>query len=235
MTTMFEYFQNSLYTHLILYCTLAIALFVTHKSRRSNIRMYFLLYLWSMVTVEVIAVWGSTTHAFDRFSMPIISHSVNIFFSLIEFITLGLFFKATLNNKLTTIIYNTFVFLQISAFFVFLYMATGDYSDKFFIRFGNIFYSIELFLLASFCINYLIKFFKSSEDTTLKSIPNFWIVTGLFFYSIMSIPFRLISTEAVSINKLMFTYLIAVHFVFLSLFFISITKAFLCKSEFQIY
>jgi hypothetical protein len=232
---MFEYFQNSLYTHLILYCTLAIALIVTHKSRRSKIRMYFLVYLWSMVLVEIIAAWGSTTPTFDRFSMPIISHSVNIIFSIIEFITLGLFFKATLNNKLTTITYKTVVCLQISAFLVFLYMATGDFSDMFYIRFGNIFYSIELFLLASLCINYLIKFFKSSEDTNLKSIPNFWIVTGLFFYSIMSIPFCLISTEVVSIDKLLFTYLIAVHFIFLSLFFISITKAFLCKREFQIY
>ena len=232
---MIEYFENSLYTHFLLYCSLGIALYVTQKSDRSNIRRYFLLYLWSMVIVEIIAIWGSITSTFERFSMPVVAHTVNISFSIIEFLSLGLFFNATLRNKKVSIILYRTVILQILGLMIFLYYTTQNFPALFFIRFGNIFYSLELFILASICIYYLIVFSRTPEETNLKTTPNFWIVTGLFFYCIMSIPFCLISTEIVSLNKLLFTYLISIHFIFLSIFFILIAKAFLCKKEFQTY
>jgi len=40
-----------------------------------------------------------------------------------------------------------------------------------------------------FCIYYYYKLFKTAPNQKIKAEPSFWIVTGLFFYSCLSVPF----------------------------------------------
>jgi hypothetical protein len=80
------------------------------------------------------------------------------------------------------------------------------------------------------CIYYFIQLFASDLSMPLQMRPSFWIVLGIFFYALISIPYFLISRHLIRINSEIFGKLAAVFFYIpYAMNFIFLSKAFLCK------
>lgn len=93
----------------------------------------------------------------------------------------------------------------------------------------------EFLLMLLPCFTYYFELFtiKTSED--LLKRPSFWIVTGIFFYSVVSIPYYLLD-NFLRVNKYHSTNQLAtfMYYIPFSINFLFLTKAFLCKKTLTI-
>lgn len=100
-------------------------------------------------------------------------------------------------------------------------------------RYSYISYSIgaiEFLLLIPPCFVYYFEVIKNKSVINLFERPSFWVVTGIFFYSLISVPFYLLSIFVESSNYehsnlielFLFYAPFIVNFIFLS-------KSFLCE------
>lgn len=86
-----------------------------------------------------------------------------------------------------------------------------------------------LFLLLP-CFTYYFELLSTKASEDLFKRPSFWIVTGIFFYSIVSIPYYLIGNFLYVNNyHLRFELRLLMFYIPFSISFLFLTKAFLCK------
>jgi hypothetical protein len=90
--------------------------------------------------------------------------------------------------------------------------------------------AIEFLFLLLPCITYYFELFsvKTSEDLLRR--PSFWITTGIFFYSVISIPYYLID-DFLQVTKYHFRNQLTAFMFYIpfSFNFLFLSKAFLCK------
>jgi hypothetical protein len=94
--------------------------------------------------------------------------------------------------------------------------------------------ALEFLLLVPLCCVYYLELFKRPVHT-LFDHPSFWIITGIFLYSCISIPFYLFMhfiridnyREYMFLSALLFDLPFAINFLFLS-------RAFICKKPLTI-
>lgn len=95
---------------------------------------------------------------------------------------------------------------------------------------SNILGVLEFILILPFCILYFIQVLDKISELNLAERPSFWIVTGIFFFSAISIPYYLLENFFLK-SKFEFRYILSATFYYLpfSINFIFLSKAFLCK------
>jgi len=87
-----------------------------------------------------------------------------------------------------------------------------------------------LLLLGALCLTYYLKLLIKKPALNLRQSPSFWIITGLFFYSLAITPFfMIITTDFIIDHAKIYHILFALHHISFSFLFIAIIKAFLCK------
>ena len=123
-------------------------------------------------------------------------------------------------------------FVLFTAFFVMLILFDRRDSYRYI---SGIVGAVEFLLLLVPCFAYYFQLFSITTSEDLLKKPSFWIVTGIFFYSAISIPYYLIG-NFLQVNKYHFTtqlttFMFYIPFSFNLLF---LTKAFLCKKPLTI-
>jgi hypothetical protein len=105
-------------------------------------------------------------------------------------------------------------------------------------QYGYVSYTVSalgfLFLLPP-CINYFYMLLNTKSEISLFQRPSFWIVSGMFFYCIVSIPYYLLVSYLFItdyeykqiLSALLFNVPFLINFIFL-------TRAFLCKKTLSI-
>jgi hypothetical protein len=202
--------------------------------RKDKIAIFFLGYL---IFDLLILIWGyyleispfTTNHEYSVFVA-----FTNTLISLVELLVYYYFFFSILRNKNMIKVLKTLglIFCLIEMVFI----ITG-------FNFLTIRYSyasivigvIELLFLIPPCFAYFFELLTNDPIINLFERPSFWIVTGIFFYSVISIPSYLIDRFVNHyhyqvwglMNLLLFYIPIAIN----SVFFI---KAFLCKKTLTI-
>jgi hypothetical protein len=158
----------------------------------------------------------------------------NVIISFFELLAYYYFFLKVIHNqtirglmKLLIIVFIIILIVFISTEFSFL---TNRYSYV-----SDIIEIIEFLFLLLPCFIYYFELLRNSSVINLYQRPSFWIVTGIFFYSLISIPYYLVNAFFFSnqykyfglIGLLFFEIPFAINFIFL-------TKAFLCKKTLTI-
>lgn len=90
---------------------------------------------------------------------------------------------------------------------------------------------LEFFVLLLLCLTYFYKFVKTEvgKSISLKDTPSFIIITGLFFYIIISLPFFLVGSKLAKFENAYYL-MYSIHYVSLSILFLGFEKAFRCKT-----
>ena len=96
---------------------------------------------------------------------------------------------------------------------------------------SNYFTVIEFIFLLFPCLVYYYELFETDPIHRLFDRPSFWIITGIMFFSLVSIPFyctaEIYKNKGISYMYVLFYLPFAINFAFL-------TKGFLCKNKLTI-
>lgn len=90
------------------------------------------------------------------------------------------FFNQAKKNRLKRFI--KIIFLIIGVMIITSFYLKGNYTPNFF------FYSISNLWKSTLCLLYYNSIFSANPNLHLKKDPTFWIVTGIFFYSSLTLP-----------------------------------------------
>jgi hypothetical protein len=89
--------------------------------------------------------------------------------------------------------------------------------------------SIQFILNASGCLFYFYEVFAEPPDMPLRNHPVFWIVSGIFLLSSLSVPFSLIMTESNMADHFMFMVLFSIRAFAYVILFIFLHTALKCQ------
>ena len=154
----------------------------------------------------------------------------NIIFAIIEYIVFYYFFRAIIISRVIKALMFFFLFpLVIAGIFFFYKIFSGNISQSLVRKSADLIISVELLLLAFFCIVYYYELFRKKPVYNLNESPSFWIVTGLFLYSITIIPFFMITNIFIPTQKSIIHIFYSFHYISFGFLFLAITKAFLCR------
>jgi hypothetical protein len=202
--------------------------------RKDKSGVFFLIYLIFDFSVLFSYYYIKATNLISGKELSI---AVNIANSLIFFLALLIyyhFFFLTIQNSFVHRILKLLkvVFIIIIIIFVtteFKFMTTRHSYVSYMICVTGF-----LFLIIP-CFVYYYELFRNDPSINLYQRPSFWIVTGIFFYSVTSIPYFLINRfvfeshyeNAFLINLFLFNLPCIINFIFL-------TIAFLCRKTLTI-
>jgi len=95
--------------------------------------------------------------------------------------------------------------------------------------------SLEFIFLLPPAVQYYFQLLNTTSEINLFDRPSFWIVTGIFLYSLISIPYYLLQTYLVS-NFTQFSFALEAAFYFMpfTLNFIFLIRGILCKKPLTI-
>ena len=164
-------------------------------------------------------------------SSTLLVEGENVIFAYIEYIVFYYFFTEIFRIQAIKLFLQLFFVGMTGAIIIFFYEAFFDQiSDSTVLEFSDFIISPELLLLGALCLTYYLKLLIKKPALNLRQSPSFWIITGLFFYSLAITPFfMIITTDFIIDHAKIYHILFALHHISFSFLFIAIIKAFLCK------
>jgi hypothetical protein len=203
------YKKEKKYTLLIAYCIASILL--------------------SQVFMDTILFW---TIQFGLYKKNF-SFIMNSSFAIIEFSTFCYFFiEIRLIKRRPYIINLLWIFyILLCLFFIFRVVFTDSTRIQRTL-YLDIITSIEFIIFLLFCFMHFFQLLTNDSirvKSKLADEPSFWIASGLFFYSIVSLPLMLTSNELLIYRELQHI-MYSIHYISISILLICIAKAFSCKT-----
>lgn len=210
--------------------SISIAIIVAIRSKRKEIVSYlFIGYSICSLLLLLQSYFSILANVTSTTRVKIMEGS-NIFFGLVEYLVFYFFFKSVLSSNLIKHLMSAFFLILITATLAFFYIDIFNPPSKFtIIQIADLIITFELLFLAFLCIVYYYELFTKKPILNLFQKPSFWIVTGLFFYTIIIVPFFAITNIVVTTNEEIFFTFFTVHYLTICTLFIAISKAFLCK------
>ncbi len=226
--------EQTYYTELLwIICTL-IALIVGIKYYRKE-KTYFLLLAYTLSSILITTIGYyiiKYTFSLKGLSSIIYLECANTLFAMVEMTTFKYLFRKLLHSSfMDRVIKILWLLFNILCIFFFWNILGNNLSRIQIVSYSFIINIIEFFILLFLSLLYFRHLFIKDfiQITPLLKSPSFWIISGLFFYCVVSLPVLLVGNK-LSINQ--FTlYLLAgsFHYISISFLFLCITKAFSCK------
>jgi len=226
--------EKRFYIELIMWIVelLAIILGIIYV-RQQTLGKLFLLYLVVDFIILNIGIYLQYFFKKTILTSSFINYT-NTLISLIELFIYYHYFKIVIENQKTKVLLNTLSIVYISIIFLFVTNNFKFVSHNL----AYLSYSISAIGFAFLLFPCALYFFELMNKNSVESLlekPSFWIVTGVFFYSIISIPYYLLdnllntnrSTYRIMLSAIFFYFPFTLNFVFL-------IKAFLCRKPLQI-
>jgi hypothetical protein len=222
-----EVFANTYYSELILFVIELITIFSGVLRFREKVVKLFLIYLCVDLAVLTFYIWKKINHQADKSDDEIIIF--NTLIDVIELWVYSLFFLWVIDNATVKklIVWFNIIFLT---FLIFFLTTKFRFLSNRFDYISDILDVLELLFLIPPCIVYYFQLLKIKSDIPLFKRPSFWIITGIFFYSLFEIPFLLIQKYIQEID-LSYKFLLAALFYYLPIIInnLFLLKGFLCK------
>jgi hypothetical protein len=158
----------------------------------------------------------------------------NPLISCFELLAYYYYFIQVIKNKTVTQLMKILRSLFIAVMVIFVTTRFSFMTNRF-VYVSNLIGALEFLFLLPACFVYFYEILKYDPLINLSHRPSFWIVTGIFFYSVLSIPFYLLSAffdanqyeHWLLIKAFLFYLPFTINFIFL-------TRAFLCKKPLTI-
>lgn len=211
---------------------MVIALIVGLKYyRRQKLRTFLLIY----VGVGMLVYWLFeivTVKEALKLRKRSQQEVLNVLFALVEFSVFSYFFSRILRSRLLklSMFFAGIIFLLV-CFLYAIAVFRSDLSSEEILRYSFRINVLEFVFLFLACLLFFYELLNdnSHDKSRLAEHPSFWISSGVFFYSIVSLPYFLIADELFYYNKNVYTILVAVHYVSTSMLFLCLAKAFSCE------
>lgn len=230
---MWSVFEKRYYAEPLLWftelTTLIIALVTVSKQR---VGVLFIIYIVCDFMLFNLDTYLQYFSDLSKKNVNRFIYQSNIIISLIEIAVYSYFFKNILTSENQKKFINPILitFCALSALFILSESFIHLNFTYAFLAYSTASVSFIFLILYSFL--YYKQLLNSESSLNLLSRPSFWIVTGIFFYSFVSIPYYLLGTY---LDKVRYEYLHlldALLFFFpFTLNFLFLTKAFLCKKH----
>jgi hypothetical protein len=200
--------------------------------RKNRIGQFFICYTIIDVSMLIIMVYLEYFSAITNQEFQFSTYIINSISFLCELLAYFFFFQQMLQNRLIEKIIGVLrvVFIGLTFFhllnLLFFHIQITGKGDTYYLG------TIEFFFLIVPCLFYFAELFSNPSAKSLFKRPSFWITTGIFFYTFVSIPYYFIGPY-LYISKYQFsTELIALLFSLpYGITFLFLSKAFLCKTE----
>lgn len=226
--------ENLHYTGLLWFISTLLALIIGIKYYRNELS-YKLLIIYCISSLLMLnIIHDCILFSFDKkdHRRIIYGEGTNTLFAFVEISIFFYFFRQLLNNKIIQTLIKIFWIIFTILCIAFIIEITEVELSKVQIIKNSYYINIfEFFLLLPLCLVYFFQLLTKEQNNPvqLTDSPSFWIVSGLFFYCIVSLPFLFYGKNSV-IRSASFFYLIgAIHYISISLLFLCLTKAFSCK------
>lgn len=226
---LFEYWRNSYYSIpfgvLIVIIGIGVILLKNNQKKLTHIFIYyFIAYFILSVIMSAHSLLGLRYH----FVIGLICRFSDCIFTVFEFVLFSVFFKKILKGApFKRILRILFVIFSVASGFILIYdtylVGAPKWSSIFFL------YNIEAISLLILCIFYYVEIFRRTPILNLLQEPSFWVVTGLSFVMISTLPFSLLSDYIINSDKPLFYNLFSLFYIFYSLLFLMIVRGHLCR------
>lgn len=197
--------------------------------RQYKVGVYFLIYLIFDFSVLVCYDYLRISQVWTSGEVSNFRDITNVFISLIELLVYSVFFLSVIHNNTIVKLVKIFriVFIATILFFTILQLIFGI---------GRLSYASDLISVLEFSflltpsLVYFYELLRMDPVINLYQRPSFWIATGIFFYSVISIPYYLIAMFVLDntpqysrpLNFVFFVIPFTINFLFLA-------RAFLLK------
>jgi hypothetical protein len=220
--------ESIFFTPLLLYISILAAFIIQIKHSREDIfNLHFRL-----LTIVALFVFFLSDFFFlfieSSAVSRIINQSINVSYSIVELTILLYYFEKLFRSNYFKYIrgISLFVILFLTLGFIWAILNKSDYH-----LYADKICNFELSILTLCCFKYFYTLLRNTENKDLLKLPSFWIVTGLFFYCIMSTPFFFIYNHLSQNLHVLYRTLFGIHYIFFSIFYIMIAKAYTCKTK----
>jgi hypothetical protein len=197
----------------ILLCNLTALFFFQIFYKKDKINSLLYIYIVSSLLLFTYGTLQSIRYFGNAFQNHTIFESVNVLFQMLEYgILLKILYSVVKNQKRKKIlVLSSFLFL-FGLFFFFYVLCSSPHNILEIRSSSNIISAISFTSFLLGCLLYYFDLFDDKCGESLLKRPAFWIVTGIFFYSLYSLPFVIVTETFRSINKNYLNLAITMHY-----------------------
>jgi hypothetical protein len=232
MNQLIKFWESTYYTAFLCESIIIIAFFISLKKSKQLPQLKLVpLYLGSFIVYLLLS--HSATIFFSNGPYFLLAYRIarigDFIVTIIEFFTFSYYLYTVLQTNKFKIIIKA---LSLIAFGMFLFYTIRNlyFLKPIKLHELNVTYIIESSALLLFCFFYFVELFKSPPVGKLLKSPDFWVSSGLMFYLICTFPVTIIANYLVETMPLLYLDLFIVIYIFYILLFLTIIKAYLCKS-----
>jgi hypothetical protein len=228
MENLVRYFQETYFLDPIFFCTcilcfmLSIKLNYKHKTLRI-FQVYFGAFVIDKISNYYFGFASNsiTDRRFDNL--------VDYFFTILEFSCFAYFIRSNIHtaSKRTIIFWISIFFYTIALFLMSYCLRNNGYVNQ---KSNNILYAIQATCLLILCIIYFVQSFKAAPRN-LKQDPSFWIVVGLTFFTLSTLPFTILLNFLLDNYRATYNSLFSIFFVFYIFLFATVIRGYLCEPK----
>lgn len=227
-------FEKTYYTQIFWYLSTIIALVMAIRYyRKEKVFNLFILYIISSLIISIQSdfidlFFKSKSTGYVRYL-----EIRNTVFEIIELFVFLFFFSLLFNSKkinsLVKILMIAFLCLCI---YFFIKISNLEIKQREIVQWSFLINVIEFIMLLPIAFYYFYDLLtkESTKITPLSSSPAFWIVNGLFFYGIISLPLLLMGESFYSNERWLYFLMYGFHYIAISFLYFCIAKAFSCKT-----
>ena len=224
-----ENFSKYYYTPLLMLIVEATALVIAIiYIRKTKIGKVFIFYIAFDFCILIIDCFLMSYPGISQKFISYFQDTTNTLIAYIELLVYFYFFRKILEgNKIKKNLTRLVVIYSV-VIIIFFTTKFGFVTN----RYGYIAYitgAIEFIFLLVPCVYYFLHLFKSNSLLRLTDRPSFWIVTGIFFFSLISIPYYLLSRYFFSTQYEFRLFNAVFYYIPFTANFIFLIKAFSCK------
>jgi hypothetical protein len=205
----------------------ALVIGLTRKNKPASLRFFpFYFTAYVIISFSVFIVAGLP----DRYGnlINLISPLLDLVLTLIEFWVFARFFAGILTRPRDR---NILRLIRVVFFFLTFLIVSRDIVLHLRLRQETlqVIFTIQAISLLVPCMAYFVSIFTYTPVSTLKDEPHFWVVTGLSFMLICTFPLSLFLNYIEAHESGLYRYLFAIFYIFYSLLFLMIIRAYLCN------
>ena len=196
------------------------------KSRIGQLFIFYILFDFLILTMDLYLTSLPNFKVKDRNQF---SNYTNVLIALVELLVYYYFFFKTLAGRRIKTLMQILVFSYLLVVFIFFLTGFSFLTSRY-SYVSNLLGTLEFVFLLPPCIVFFYELTNRESAIRLFERPSFWIVTGIFLFSFISIPYYLIDNYFI-VNHLKNRRIVAaaLYYMPLTFNFAFLIKAFLCK------
>jgi hypothetical protein len=228
MKELLKHWEEAWYADLITFLLAIIGLTISIRKLSQNRKLKPLFFFFLGYVLNQFIVFFDISINVQQPIREIIRRYLDITDTIVEFLAFFFLIKNHITDvkirKVLNLLLPTFL-ISIFAYFIY-HLSLHRKVNQYFLQ---VLFTIQAFLLIIASILYYIDLFKTEPKLSLTSHPSFWVVTGLSFFMLSTLPFSIFSLYLIKTNFSLYFQLFDIFEFFYCVLILMIIKAYLCK------